>query len=477
MIAPAILAHERRALLQDRIQVVLLGLFALICLFASIRGAENREAVEEAATTFEAEHLRKASEWREQVVAVESGKVTLEDDPWAGLAMNVAMPAVAAPGPLADFSQGVTDVHPFTARVSLWRSVDRLFGNYQFQSPNEIRAGKLDLAFAVLFIMPLLMIALAFGALSHDRDSDRLGLLLSHPISVRELVRSKLFVRLGAVFAILVVFLLAGLFIGAGGVPDGERLGRFGFWFLAASGYFAFWAGAVHWFVSLNRKSETTAMMMTGFWVLNSLVGPAVLAAAAQLIHPAPSQMAFLSTAREVSNEAYRSRADVMEGMLLDHPELTVENYTIPEYIRVSYLVNETVDRAVEPVLKEFEAVQDRRQSFLSLVQYAAPAALAMRSMNEISSTDLARQVRFEGEVRDYKRAIARHVEAKVLAGERLTVAEIDAVPVYSFRESDLGAVARSVLFPVGYLFGLGLLAAALARRNLARLQTRFREA
>ena len=477
MSAQAILAHERRALLHSRIQVGLVGLFALICLFASIRGAANREAMEETATAFEAEHLQNASDWRERVVAVETGEVASQDDPWAGLAMDIARPAVAAPGPLADFSQGVTDVQPFTSRVSLWRSVDRLFGNYQFQSPNEIRAGRLDLAFAVLFIMPLVMIALTFGALSRDRDSGRLGLLLSHPISVRELVRSKLLVRLGAVFVILVVSLFAGLFIGAGGVPEGERLGRFGFWFLTASGYFAFWGGAIYWFVSLNRKSETTAMAMIGFWVLNSLVGPAVLAAAAQLVHPAPSQLAFLSTAREVSNEAYRSRSDVMQGMLLDHPELTVENYTIPDYIRVAYLVTQTVDRSVEPVLDEFEAVQDRRQALLSLVQYAAPAALAMRSINEISGTDLARQVRFEGEVRDYKRAIARHVEAKVLAGARLTVAEVDAVPTYSFRESDLGAVGRSALFPVGYLFGLGLLAAALARRNLVRLQTRFREA
>ncbi|MCY4626172.1 MAG: ABC transporter permease subunit [Acidobacteria bacterium] len=477
MIAPAILAHERRALLQDRLPVVLLGLFALICLFASLRGAEKREAMEEAATAFEAEHLQQASDWRERVVAVESGAVAPEDDPWAGLAMDVARPAVAAPGPLADFSQGVTAVHPFTSGVSLWRSVDRLFGNYQFQSPNEIRAGSIDLAFAVLFIMPLVMIALAFGALSRDKDTGRLGLLLSHPISVRELVRSKLLVRLGAVFVILVVALFAGLFIGAGGVPGGERLGRFGFWFLAASGYFAFWAGAIYWSVSLNRKSETTAMMMIGFWVLNSLVGPAVLAAAAQLIHPAPSQLAFLSTARAVSNEAYRSRSDVMQGMLLDHPELTVENYTIPEYIRVSYLVTQTVDRSVEPVLDDFEAVQRRRQAFLSLMQYAAPAALAMRSINEISGTDLARQVRFEVEVRDYKRVIARQVEGKVLSGERLTVAEVDAVPSYSFRESDLGAVGRNVLFPIGYLFALGMLAAALARRNLVRLQTRFREA
>lgn len=477
MTEKALLRHERRAFLQDRTQVVLLGLSALICVFASVRGAGHREAKEAAATAFETEHLERAADWRARVVAVESGEVAPEDDPFAGLAMDVARPAVAAPGQLADFSQGVTDVHPSVSRVSLWRSVDRLFGNYQFQSPNEIRAGRIDLAFAVLFLMPLLMTALAFGTLSRDRDSGRLGLLLSHPVSVLDLVRAKLLVRLGAVFALLVVTLLAGLFIGAGGVPDDGRLGRFGLWFLAASGYFAFWAGAIYWFVSLNRKSETTAMMMIGFWVLNGLVGPAVLAAAAQLIHPAPSQLAFLSTAREVSNEAYRSRADVMQGMLLDHPELTVENYTIPEYIRVSYLVNETVDRAVEPVLEEFEAVQDRRRAFLGLVQYAAPAALAMRSINEISGTDLARQVRFEKEVRDYKRAIARHVEAKVLAGERLTVAEVDAVPTYSFRERDPGAVGRSVLFPVGYLFGLGLLAAALARRNLARLQTRFREA
>ena len=477
MILRTLLTHERRALVHDRVPLVLLALFVGICLVASLRGAEIRRGTEAAAAAFEARHLQAASAWRDRVMAVETGAVAPEDDVFAGLAMDVARPAILPPGPLRDFSQGVTDVHPFTARVALWRSVDRLFGNYQFQSPNEVRAGAVDLSFAVLFIMPLLMIVLAFGALARDRDSGRLGLLLSHPVPVREFVRSKLIVRLGAVFAILIAALLAGLFIGAGGIPGGDRLARFLLWFLAASGYFAFWAGAIYWFVSLNRKSETTAMMMVGFWMLSSLVGPAVLAAAAQLVHPAPSQLAFLSTAREVSNEAYRSRADVMQGMLLDHPELTVENYTIPEYIRVSYLVNETVDRAVEPVLHEFEAVQERRQSFLGLLQYAAPTALAMRSINEISGTDLARQVRFEREVRAYKRGIARQVEAKVLAGERLTVAEIDAVPAYSFEESGVGAVAGRVLIPIGYLFGLGLGAAALARRNLGRLQTRFREA
>lgn len=471
-----VLAHEFRSILHDRWQVGLLLLFALLSIYAVFQGSRYREALRETATAFETEHLANAAAWREQMVAIETGETRPEDDPWAGLAMNVAMPAVLFPGPLADFSQGVTDVHPFTARVALWRSVDRLFGNYQFQSPGETRAGPVDPGYVIVFLMPLLMIALSFGALAGDRDSGRLGLVLSYPISVREFLASKLVVRLGAVLLIAAASLIVGLFLGAGGLPDGQRLGRFALWSLAAVGYFAFWAGAIGWIVSLNRRGETTAMTMVGLWVLISLVSPAILAAAAQLTYPARSQLAFLSLARQVSSEAHREQSSVMEGMLLEHPELSVDNYTLPEYIRESYLVTQTVDRRVEPVLEEFDLVQAQRRAFLGLVQYAAPAALALRAMNEIAGTDLERQVRFEREVRDYKSRIARAVEANVLAGERMSVAEMSRIPQWSFPEPGLGATARAVLAPVGALFLFGFGFAGRAAGRLARLETRLRE-
>lgn len=469
-------AQERRTLRRDGLQLGLIALFAATCVYAMVQGARHRSGILDSAREFQASALEEATRWRERVVAIEAGEVAPEEDRWAGLAMGVSRPAVMEPGVLADFSHGVSDVHPYVAEVSVWRSVDRLFGNHQFQNPNEIRGGQFDLCFVILFIMPLLMIALAFGVLADDRDGGRLPLLLSQPISVRQLVTSRLAVRLGGVFIVMILALLAGLFVGARGLPDAERLARFLIWLGAASCYFLAWSGLILWGVSLHRGGETTALILVGIWSLNSLVGPALLSSAAQLLHPAPSQMAFLTRAREVSSDAYRSRSDVMQGMLLDHPELNLDHYTIPEYIRTSFLVTQTVDQAVEPVLAESDVVHAERRSFLNVMQYLAPSAVAMQAMNVISGSDRERQIRFEREVREFKRRIAESIEANVLAGEPLSVAQIDRLPTFAFEERGHVATLACVSLPLAYLALLAAMFACLGLRNLTKLQTRIGE-
>lgn len=477
MMIPALVRFECRALWRNPAQMALIGLFALISLYAVFQGAAYRSNIDAAALNFEAEQLEAARNWRERVLAIEAGSVDPVDDRWAGLAMDVTLPAVARPGPLADLARGVSDIHPFTSRVSLWRSVDRLFGNHQFQSPAVLRSGQVDLAFVIVFLLPLLMIVLSFGVLAGDRDSGRLGMVMSQPVRLTRVVSTKLAVRLGLTGLVLAIAMLASLFAGADGLPDAPRLSRFALWAAMALAYFAFWAGAIFWIVSLNRRGELTALLLMGVWVLNSLVGPAGLSTAAQLVYPAPSQLAYLSDARDVSSDAYRSRADVMQGMLLDHPDLTANNYSIPEYIRTAFLVTRTVDNSVAPVLAEFDAVQERRRAFLGQVQFASPAALTLQAFNRIAGTDLPRQVRFERETRQFKTGIADYVEANVLTGERLTVAQIDGLPSFGFRETSVAALATSFMLPFGFLFLLALLLAAAGWRNLSRLQTRLREA
>lgn len=477
MSGPVVRSQELRSLLRDRVQLLLLASFAVICVYAILQGAQYRADLASSAQGFLADELADNEEWRDRMVAIEAGETAAADDRWAGLAMGVARPAVARPGLLADLSHGVSDVQPYAARVSLWRSIERLFGNYQFQNPNEVRAGQVDLSFVVLLVMPLVMIATCFGVLSDDSDSGRLALVLSQPLSTRDLVGARLSVRLGIVLCIVLGALVLALFWGAIGWPDSERLKAFLVWLAVAVLYFGAWACVIFWVVSLNRSGEASALLLVGIWTMNCLVGPAIVSSAVQAVYPAPSQMAFLSTAREASSAAYRSKSDVMAGMLLDHPDLTVENYSIPEYIRTSFLVTQAVDRRVQPILQDFDQVQAQRRRFLDYTQYLTPAAVAMRAMNLASGTDLDRQIRFEREVRDYKMAITEYVEANVLAGQRLSVAEIDAIPEFEFEELKVASLLKRVAFPALFLLLLSVVFRHMAVRNLRELQTRLLEA
>lgn len=472
----AISNQEKHALRTEPMQRVLLLSFLLVCLYSVLQGATYRQSQADMVATFASEQNDRTQAWRDRLVAVESGSTAAADDRWAGLAMDVSFPATIEPGPLADFSHGVSDVKPATSRVSLWRSVDRLFGNYQVQSPIDIAAGSFDLAFVVIFIMPLLMIVLSYDALSEDRETGRLGLLLSQPVSVKQLIITRLRVRFLAVAAILLIALLVGLFTGATEKGIGERLPFFALWVAVAASYFLLWAAVIAWAVSLSLKGETTALLLAGVWILNGLVGPASLSAAAESLYPTPSRLAFLSDARTASNEAYKSKSDIMQGMLLDHPDLTADNYSIPEYIRTAFLVGQSVDRSVKPILDRFDAVQSERRDFLSWLQYASPAVLTLQAFNLSAGTDLERHIRFERSVRDFKQTIADEVEGNVLVGERLTLAQYDGLPRFVQAPQSAVGVMKRLALPVGFLLLVAGFLGTVALKNLGRLQNRIRE-
>ena len=475
MKALTIMRHEQRVLARTRVAGYIILVAIAVCLYSIYRGAAERAASTAALKTFVTESQGKADKWRTRLVAVETGSVAADEDRWAGLAMDFRPVAIAPPGPLADFSIGVSDVQPISTTVSQWRTIDNLFGKHQFQSPVAIAAGPFDFAFVVVFILPLLMLVVGYDVLSEETESGRLGLLLSNPVSVRSLVLAKLRVRLGLVFGVFAVAAVIGLLFGAKAVSD-VRLIRFIMWMTAAVAYLGLWAAFLGWVVSLNKPSNTTILSLVTVWTLTTLVGPAIVAATAESIYPMPSRLAFLSKVRSATGRAYKSRLELMKGMVLDHPTLATDGYSLPEYIRTAFIVGRTVDRGVEPILEEMDATHQARSTFIRRIQYASPAIVTMEAFNTAAGTSLDRQKRFEREARRYKRTIAGRIETHALTGTRLTVQELDNMPLFAFAERPLSILLRQLVIPVGFLVALALLFASLARSNLRRLQTRIRE-
>ena len=467
---------ERRALWARSASLVVLVLTLLVSLYSLYRGAVFREALDASVRSFVETSEKKAKKARQRLIAIENGSEDAKKYPWAGLAMDFSPIATARPGVLADLAVGVSDIQPTATVVSQWRTVDRLFANYEFESPVAMAAGPFDFSFVVIFILPLVLIVLCYDVLSEERESGRLGLLLSYPISVRDLVVTKLRVRAGAVVGLFAVVSILGLVLGATDADFGHRLERFAVWMMVAILYLGCWASVIAWIVSLNRRSETTVLMMVACWALNSLVGPAVLSATAESLYPAPSRLEYLSEVRRASSEAYETRGALTKGLALEHPELAVDQYALPEYIRTAFVVSRTVDRKVQPVIDAFDRTHTDRVRFLRSVQYASPAIVALRAFNDAAGTSLDRQRRFERQARAYKHQLADRVGSKVLSGQRLSVAELDGMPVFTFEEPPVAAVLWRVALPSGFLLVLAALFGGLARRNLDRLQTRVGE-
>ena len=472
----AISAHERRSLFGRTTTVLTLAMCIAVSGYALYRGAVKRHALVAAQDSFLQSYEAKHKKWRERLAAVQRGDTKGNKDRWAGLAMDFAPPAALPPGALADFSTGVSDLQPMVTTVSQWRTIDRLFDNYQFESPAALAAGPFDLAFVVIFLLPLAMITLSYDTLSGDREQGRLGFLLSNAISLRGLVVARLRVRFGAIIALFLLMAGMGLVLGAASTDFDFRLGRFAIWSAIGVLYLGWWAAMLAWVVSLNKRGDTTVLLMVGLWAVTSLVVPAGATAVAESLYPSPSRLDFLSQVRSKSSLAFKARSKLVKGMVLDHPELVADDYSLPEYIRTAFVVSRSVDREVQPVIDAFDVIYDARYRFLHQVQYVSPAIVALQGFNESAGTALHRQRTFERSARSYKRTLADRLEAKVLAGRRLTLEDVDGMPEFQFQEPAWRTVASRLAMPAVYFVVLGLLFAWRTGRNLQRLQTRIRE-
>ena len=93
--------------------------------------------------------------------------------------------ARAVPTPLAAFAAGQSDVQPAIMRASFGFSTVFDDTAYEPGSTARLRLGPFDLTFALVYLVPLVVIALAGTRLSSEFDSGILRMIASQPVGPR----------------------------------------------------------------------------------------------------------------------------------------------------------------------------------------------------------------------------------------------------------------------------------------------------
>ena len=102
----------------------------------------------------------------------------------------VAGYALLPPAALAPLSVGQSDLLPAHYKITL-ASREALFAGDELDNPTNLLAGSFDVAFVIVFLYPLLILALGYNLLSGEKESGILALTLSQPIRLRGLPRPK----------------------------------------------------------------------------------------------------------------------------------------------------------------------------------------------------------------------------------------------------------------------------------------------
>ncbi len=472
MILRTVLLNEWRLLAADRALRVVLGVFAVLFVYALANGmawASFQERTVEAARTGNAERVQ-ALEQELADIANGGQPSSPFRDPRAPNVLGGARGAHAAvlePGPLTALAVGQSDLLPYYYDVSIYTNEASFQQNGEVENPLNLMVGRFDLAFVTVYLLPLLVLALSYNVLSDEREQGTLALTLSQPVSARDVVLAKLAFRAVLVVGLAAAVSLLGILATGGfGSP-----GRVLLWCGTVTVYALFWFALAAWVNGLRRSSAWNATALVGAWLVLVVVLPAAVNIAAGLLHPLPSRVEMITAQREASNDAVNRRSELLARYLEDHPEMGGVVADQPGQAALAWAATDAVNRRLEEVTAVHDARRADQLAVVRRYRFLSPALLAQEVLVDAAGTGDARFASFQSQVRGFADEWRQFFVPAILASERMDAGVLPEVPVFTFIDEGSADVARRALVPLLVLGGLVALVSAGAAVRLGRVR------
>ncbi len=356
------------------------------------------------------------------------------------------------PGPLAAFAIGQSDLQPAVLKVSV-AGVRSAAPTATLENPFKLLVGHFDLSFVFLYIYPLLIIALAFGLTSAERESGLLRMLLSQPITLTALAKGKIAVRavlLGGV--ILLGTAVLGLLVGTAGIWH-----RWVLWVLVAFAYGAFWIGLCVFVDSRVKVASVSALVLASCWLVLAVVVPALISFAATALYPVPSRMEYITAMRMETTLAQQQGAASLARFFEDHPEIAPVTDEDANFAMLRVAREERIAEQLAPLEARFEDQKAKQQAFINSIGYLSPTVLAHQAFMDIAGTGPVRYALFLEEAHAFHETWKAHFVPRYFTDVAFMASDYDALPSFSLARLEDARLPGRVIPPVALILLVGL--------------------
>lgn len=280
------------------------------------------------------------------------------------------------------------------------------------------RFGELSAATVLQWLVPLLIIALAFPAFAGERDQGTLRQVMSLGVPPRDLAMGK---ALGVSWAMAVLLVpaavvgAAALALAAGPrelLAEAPEIALMAVGYLLYFGIFLALSLAVS---AVSGSSRTALLALLGFWIVNCLIVPRAAADLSARLHPSPSALEFTRGVEEEARRGFNTddpngpaMRELRETILARYGVDRVEDLPV-SFAGIALQASEEFGYGVydkhHAALRDAFARQDQTQRLAA----AASPFLAIRSLSMAAAgTDFARDRDFSNAVERYRRDLIK---------------------------------------------------------------------
>jgi len=393
--------------------------------------------------------------------------------------------ATKPPLPSAAIAIGQSDVQLYFFRMLVTQK-QAFINQYEVVHPLSLLIGKFDLAFLIIYVLPLLLISICFNALTQEKQSGQLRLLMLQGLSPLRLLFNQLLIRASVIILPLLLISIVALLTFSSGIS----LLALVLFICLILAYAVFWLALSALVISYGKTSAYNAAVLVIAWLSFVIMVPAILNTAIVTANTAPSRIEYVDILRDNSDAIDKSSSKVMAQFFQDHPELANKNSadTTAGQSNTSYSTKKiakiaALEAAMQPFDDDFQTVLMAQQLQAEQFSYLSPATLLQSALFNLSGNGLIRHQQFIEQVLSHHKILRDFYQQSISAAHqrgdfspctgciaRVTITDLTQVPKFTFQEQRSDAPLASI-FILLLFSGIFILLASLRLLAMNRSQ------
>jgi len=353
--------------------------------------------------------------------------------------------------PLAGISIGQSDINSNIQNVTILNLEGQKYDT-DLINPMRLQVGNLDLSFVIIFIFPLVIIALMFNLYSEEIEKGTWRMITIQCRSPFIFLLKKLTVRLVFIFVILTfLFIIAKLLLK---IPF-----NFDFIYLISTSYLylIFWFCLSFFIVSLKKKSNTNAMLLLTSWLLLVVFLPVLVNNYIKTKYPVDE--AFTMTIKQ--RDAYHKKWDTNKKETLDkfykhYPQFTKYGIKEEGFSWLWYYAMQQMgdDESKQERDAMYEKIKKREQLSTKIAQFFPPLQTQL-FMNNLTNTSLTQQVEFLKATSKFHENKRLRFYPKIFEDNNTNSIDWTKQKTVFFKAENTFDVFRSMLYTILIIFSL----------------------
>lgn len=393
--------RETKFMLRDRSVLTLAAIVVLLSVFALWSGLE--EVSQQRASI-------------EQLIAADRADrqaLQARQDSWGGAAYYSFHLTFDPPSDFAFAALGQRDKMPWRHRIRML-ALEGQIHERDPANPMFALIGRLDFAFLLAFVLPLLLIALLYDLRTSERAAGRYELLSATAGKGAKLWPLRAWLRTGLVaICALVPLWVAGLIAGAAASTLFSAT-------VIVLAYLAFWTFVCTCVGAWRQNSTVILASLTGVWILLAVVLPAGGRLVVDRLVAIPSGAELIMSQREAVNTAWDlPKEATMEPFLKEHPQFAeFAKVERPFEWKWYYALQQVGDQKTAPLSTAYRHGVAQRDRLAARWALLSPPALVERSLQALADTNLRAALAYEEAARDFHAELRNFYYPKLFRDE-----------------------------------------------------------